>query len=497
MKKVSREEYMRAVDGKLRATTNLLRFGPIDPKIGKPLRDDLGIAVTFANIRQIAGNLFDHAMIRSNGREKFAQELANFSNAGYADVSSVQTIGAIDVTIMTLANSLVPFLAVDRAMSNPIDTIYFSDMVAVNSAAGVSAGDTVIGNFTPPNTAVRLGPATLSLTTVAGGTGPVTLSFGYPLVPGNTVVTLIISSVTYVGQDFKSDGNVYFTGTSVTATVDYVGGTITTSSVVSGNSVNGVVLLDVSKDETGTNVLKVKPLYTATQLVTSPKNLIYEQNAANSMYMNRILATAKAVGGLDYASLHFNRVNNIYIDDVNRDILRALIAASASDSSVTTLDLSTYTVSSQAGSKNDLVARFFIAMRTAFLAKTGVAPTVIVTSTRGSAELESHPTKFVANPDFYQVLNGLVGYFDGMPVFRHNYMDFAETSTHATFYMAAKLPDNSSGTLAFGEFLPLTQTATVGNFDNPIESATGFFSQVGTATIQNTLVKKGQITYAS
>jgi len=95
-------------------------------------------------------------------------------------------------------------------------------------------------------------------------------------------------------------------------------------------------------------------------------------------------------------------------------------------------------------------------------------------------------------------LNGYVGSFDGMPIYRHNVLDQLETgSGNANFYMGCKLADNSSGTLVFGEFLPLVQTSTIGDFSNPFQKSTGWFSQVGHRVIQGSLVSHGVVKLGS
>jgi len=504
MKTISKDQFLSSVQQKLGNLKPLLLSGGMDDNRPSNLRDDMGVAMTFSNVLTVSENLYDQR--RGLEVDSMAQAICNFSNAGLADVTDVKTVGAIDVTILSMATSLVPFLCVDRGMSNPEDTIYYSNLVATRAGGGLTEGQIADGNFLPPNSSVNLGPAdaTLSFVAAAGsGASGTVLAFGQPLLPGNVTVSIIISAVTYVGQDFGRDGVIYFKDGAVTqsVTVDYVTGEVTTTdSIIDGDTMSSVVTLDVTQDSSATEALRVKADYVSTQLTTGPKNIIYEQNAHSAMYMQRILDKAATVGGLDYTSLHFNRVMQIYVEDINRDVLKALVSAAAvGGQSVTAESLVPYNTglaTASAGAKNDRVSRFIIDMRTEFLSATGVAPTVIVTGTKGSAELENHPTKFVKNTNFYGVLNGLVGYFDGMPLFRHNYLDSIEGGSTASYYMGTKVPDNSSGTLAFGEYLPLTQTAAVGNFDNPVQTATGFFSQVGTKAIQTSLAKKGILTLA-
>jgi hypothetical protein len=494
---ISKDKYLDTVRAKLRGAEKALRHGPLGA-LGM-IRDDMGIQFTFSNILNIAESFYEE----KGGEDPVAQRIANFSGTGYADVSNVATVGAIDVTILTLANSLVPFLAVDRSMANPNDTIYYDQLVAVNTAGGVTAGDVVSPNFAPPNSNINLGPANAVLTSATGSGAAVTLNFNAYLVPGQvSVVVTPASGPAILGKDYSADGNIYFNGNVGGATVNYATGAVVFAGLLSGAVAVVTVLLDVAQDTTGGNILKIKQQLVSTALVTTPKYLIFEQDSHNTAYIKKILTNAKSVNqGGDYTSLHFSKVTDIYTEDINRNLLKVLVTLGGADPAPNLLSLSSYSVTgSFNATKDDLVHRFFINMRSAYLAKTDVAPTVCVCNTVGSAELESSPTKFIKSPSFYTMLNGVVGTYDGMPVFRHNYLDTIQTSTNgapdATYYMATKLPNNMSGTLAFGEYLPFTQTGSVANYNSPIQSATGFFSQTGIATIQGTLIKKGRITYA-
>jgi hypothetical protein len=489
----TKKKYMGAVAEKLRRSEKYLRHGS-DGNAQIELRDDMGIQQTFSNVLEVADTFYEI----TKGQDGVVGLMNNFSSAGLSDVSDVQTIGAIDVTIVTLANSLVPFLCVDRAMSNPVDTIYYQNLVAVNSAGGVTEGDIVSDNFANPNSDVTLNGSALS-GNVTGAGAPIALDIGGFITPGTVAITFTPDGGSpIVGRDLAANGIIYFAGGSAPVlTVNYTTGVISSAGNIALNDVVAAVAVeDSGSDSTGAGILKVKADLVPTQLETAPKQLILESNAQAAAYMGKIMKNASRVGGAtDYVSLQFQKVSNTYTEDVNRDIIRNLVAMAAGlGGNVQALDLSTYGGGQFVATKNDLVNRFIIAMRTNFLSRTGIQPTVIITSTKGTAELESNKESFVKSPNFYGTMNGLAGTFDGVPVFRHNYLDQIEGGSTATFYMGSKLPDNQSGSMAFGEYLPLTQTGTVGNFNNPIMNSTGFFSQVGVKTIQASLVAKGVIT---
>jgi len=422
-KNIKKSDYLDVVGQKLSKAADYLRHGPLGKK--GELRDDVGLQYTFSNILDIAGNLYDANMQGGNGffKDPVADRLANFSdNSGYGDVSLVTTVGAIDVTILTMANSLVPFVSVDRSMANPQDTIYYQNLVATQTVGSLNQDDIAQGSFLPPNNNVNLGPATATASVTGTGSGSPTISFNTYLLPGQVGISILLSSVTYTGSDFKGDGFIYmgngYAGGAVT--VNYQTGVVTFATLANTAVATATVIQDVGKDSTGGAITKVKSVYVPTQLITEPHQIILEDNAHNTMVMNKIFANSKRVAGLgDYTAVQFTRVAQVYTEDINRMLLKIIVALGAADGSPQTLSLASYGVSSFAETKNDLVSRFFIGMRTKFIQATNVPPTVCVTSSRGAAELESNPIKWIPAPSFYTQLNGFAGTFDGMPVFRH------------------------------------------------------------------------------
>jgi hypothetical protein len=491
MAKVTKQGYLDAVAQKLKdpKVDAMLRYGPMGAGFaGTPLRDDMGMQVTFANMLQLAENLYDR-----QGGDLLAGAIAtNFSQVGFGDVANVRTVGAVDVDIIVQSNSLVPFLSIDRAMANPIDTIYYSDLVAVDAYNGLDEGAVIVGNFQAP---VNVSTSLKETKVIEGGSA--TLS-EVP-VKGSVVVKAVVDGVTYTGRDFTKDGTIYFDGGSLTGSVNYVSGAVTLTGTVTSASVTAMKA--AMENTSGEGILKVRPDYKAVQLTTKPKQVIFQDNEATAMYMNRIMAQASKVSGIsNYTTLQFSRIANLYTEDVNRDIIRAMyqmaVAAAGNDVAPNVLDYTEYTIkNSLAETKNDKVSQLFIDMQSGFMSDTGIAPTVAVVGTKAASILMNVPIRFVAGPNAMTALNGFIGTFNGMPVYRHNYIDQAIDSEggvptgYANIFMGAKLPDNSSGSLAYGEFLPLTKTAQALNFNNPMQNSTGWFSQVAVKTVDHAATK--------
>lgn len=527
---ISRKEFIRIVGEKARAASELLTFGDLGPKFNKPVRDAQGLTQTFSNIFDEANTQYDY-----NGAHDYVAGAvqSNFSAAGYSDVSSVTTMGAIDVTIRVLAKSIVPHVAVDRALADPVATVYFMDLVATNNVNGVKAGQTVVDNFAPieaPSLFSQTVKAVLEGEDLAKATDGATLNLSTLIVPGKLHVRLVKEGTadknwedakeTVHGYDYNADGNIIVGGVAVTGTVSYKGTDGVAGQVVLTGDLSGYTAVIVEAEEDATSItdantdgdaqLTLKPEWKEVVVRTRPKIINLQQNIHANAVIQKIQARAALLGATaNYTALAFNRITALYMEDINQDCIKHIVKMahdpSNADVEIFFLDLTDYT-GAQLTARNEtlehLVLRFFTAMVTDFLRRTTLSPTVCITGSRGAMELRTNLSKFVPSDTFATVQNGLAGTYDGIPVFRHIIIDrlesvqFGENAKKvATFYLATKQLDNNCGSLILGEFLPLSQLATTSNFSNLTQVASGFYSQVGIMPIQNKLVQKGIISY--
>jgi len=498
---ISKDQFVDTVSKKLKESSKTLQYGPMLHEDGTPmaapLRDERGLVHTFSNLIGLAENLYDSRI--GQGMETIdplAEHIANFSGVGYADVAKVSTLGALDVTILTYADSLVPFVSIDRVMDDPVDVVYYNNLVAIAAAGGVSEGDKVLDNFSPDNSNVNLGSVKTDSATAAGATHDI--DFSTYLLAKSVVVTITDdsdSNKVYEGRDFNGDGAVFFSGACpFSATIDYSTGVVAVAGLTVGDGISVTATVDTVRDPDASNVLRVKSDYVPTMLETFSRNIILEQNMQSTMHMNKIMARSSRVQGDagSHAVLAASRVAQVQIEDVNKFLLRKIVSATAGTPDVT-ISLAGYGVDTFAETKNDIVGQFFIDMKTDFLSKIGVSPTACVAGSKAVARLMNVPVRFVPAPLIDSQQNGFIGTFDGMPIYRHNYLDSVEEANKLTFRMVTRLPDNSSASMIYGEYLPITQTPTVGNYTNPMQSATGWFSQTGEKVVDNKLITKGQI----
>lgn len=533
--KISRKEFIRIVGEKARAASELLTFGDLGAKFNRPVRDAVGLTTTFSNIYDEANTQYDY-----NGAHDYVAGAiqTNFSAAGYSDVSSVTTMGAIDVTIRVLAKSLVPHVAVDRALADPVATIYYMDLVATNNVNGVKAGDTVVDNFAPivsPSLFSQTVKAVLTKDDLADAKDGATLNLSTLIVPGKLHVRLVKDENATAeknwedakevlhGYDYNADGKIIIGGSLVTGEVSYKGTDGVAGQVVLSGDLTDCAAVIVEAEEDATSItdantdgdaqLTLKPEWKDIVLRTRPKIINLQQNIHANAVIQKIQARAALLGATaNYTALAFNRITALYMEDINQDCIKHLVKMAHdpknADIGVTFLNLALYD-GAHLDARNEtlehMVFRFFTEMVTDFVVRTNLQPSVCITGTRGARELRTNLSKFVPSETFAATQNGFAGTYDGIPVFRHILIDHLEerqfgkekAKNVATFYLATKQLDNNCGSLVLGEFLPLSQLATSSNFQNLTQIASGFYSQVGITPIQEKLVKKGMISYTT
>jgi hypothetical protein len=91
-------------------------------------------------------------------------------------------------------------------------------------------------------------------------------------------------------------------------------------------------------------------------------------------------------------------------------------------------------------------------------------------------------------------INDLLGWYDGVPVLRST--DIKEESGEGVFYAIHKTADGQMAPLARGIYMPLTDTPTIGNYNNPTQMAAGIYYQEGTKYLAPELVQRVSFTIA-
>ena len=168
------------------------------------LRNSHGYMHTFDRILQSVRNLEDSQMGVEPMKAVFRgfSERSEFSEgAGLNAVANTKGIDVVDISVMTAVNSFIPYVAVERGMAKATDVLTFQVLEAINTAGGLTAGNTAVHPFKPININLNLARSAASSTLSATGAStevPVALDFNYPIAKGTIVATYTPSGGTAI-----------------------------------------------------------------------------------------------------------------------------------------------------------------------------------------------------------------------------------------------------------------------------------------------------------
>jgi len=440
-------------------------------------------------------------------------------SAGYSDVSGLEARGIEDITILGSVLSLIPFLAIERSMDSPEQTITFQKLIAMNAQTGISAGDTLLHPFQPMNLNVdlKLKTVTLIIGTGASSVG----SFSGPIVKGAVLVRLVGNGLvggvygTLEGRDYSKDGVITWkytdktdpsTGATLiqvpTVTINYEAGTVTVAPVLATEVCTAIATVDGSSDADGSSILRVKPKFDTAVLIATPNNIILESSLESEAYRNKMMQNAMDAGmTMNMGEIAFKQLLEMYVKYVNNRLVSGILSVGAlalvdqPSGAYIELDMSSYGLTSYAPTKDDMVQNFYLRMNTQLQRSSDHGVSAIVTGIEGANILANVMGRFKADPAFDQNVDGYVGTYNNVPVIRHRLVDLASEAKYINFYFIHKTPDGKAGPVAFGEYLPLYSTKQVLNFNNPTQFAQALFSYMGVKEVVPSLCAAGRIKY--
>ena len=440
----------------------------------------------FSKANQEVGKLGTYSAVSPNAGDSL----------GVSGAANLQTMDAMDISIGAAAFSLIPYLAIERTMTDSSTNISYQDIIAENAHGELEAGEVVLGAFQAPNTNLSMG---LPVKTVQGtnsseAEAEVVLKFGIALMP-NTLSVQLIQGSEVVAQGIDNNGQIYFKGKAAcSATVNYKTGDIVAEDVPADVTLVATANIDTTSDSTGSSILTVTTEYRNVLLVAKPQQMIFKDNQLkNGLQM-------------DYGEMAIGKLVSIYIHYINRLVVNETIRAgqmtlvAEAEKGEVTKDISEY-MNGAAGkgfadTKNDFIKYFVIDLNQRCLDATGRGITAILVGSRGTNLLSSTPD-FVKSADYDQI-NAMIGTYDGYPVIRHQNIDAIEPQTKDTafFYAIYKDPTGSAAPTAFGEFLPVSLTNPVQNYNNPEQIARSMTSFCGVVTCVPGLCHRGSIKFA-
>ena len=224
-------------------------------------------------------------------------------------------------------------------------------------------------------------------------------------------------------------------------------------------------------------------------LSTVPDMLVAEYNIA-------ALGALKKATGSDMATFLFTKLREIYTKTINYKLVTTL-ENGYTGNTMDDLDLSNSPTTGLAQnfydyrSRVDLFDSYLINVESALATKAvkGVKTTAYVAGNRASNQFQKGGIigKWESNTKM-SYINDLLGWYNGIPVLRST--DIAEDNGEGTFYAIHKTADGQMAPLARGIYMPLTDTPTIGNYNNPTQMAAGIYYQEGVRVMAPELVQK-------
>lgn len=416
--------------------------------------------------------------------------------SGYAETPLLST-QYFNASVASYVSSFAGYMSIEKDFDQPNGLFYWFDVL------GVTDMRTVIPNLGPDNYQ--------DIQSMGGFTAEGKISdaaineiLGRKIIPG-TVRIKIVSADKTKKFEIIDNGQGQFmaiAGLLKDSKINYLSGTImfdvtgNTVGIASGDSYTIVGKEDVTGTPCNTTgatnekandkrfIAKMQQL----GLQTVPDMLVAEYNIA-------ALGALKKATGSDMATFLFTKLRELYTKMINYKLISELQEGYDAES------LNTLNLSNSGGdlsgrffdyrSRVDLFDAYLINVETALASKAvkGVTVTAYVAGSRACNQFQKGGMigKFERNTKMTYI-NDLLGWYDGIPVLRST--DITEAPDMATFYAIHKTADGQMAPLARGIYMPLTDTPTIGNYNNPTQMAAGIYYQEGTKYMAKELVQK-------
>jgi hypothetical protein len=323
------------------------------------------------------------------------------------------------------------------------------------------------------------------LSDTVAATGDNTVSFSKKLIPGAVKVTLKDENgvVLFVATDDRKGNLISSAGTLVSGTIDYITGTVVfqQATITATDTYEVKVVADVA-GETTINKNRVKNELQNVTIPSEPDLLIAENNLMTVAAMQKNL-------GIDPQAFMSQKLTTLYTQLINERLTSAII--NADDSTPFVIDISTATTGfSDFRSGLDKFSGGLIEVdgKLAIRSTKGVKATSYLVSPSVADTFRKCRTIAMWDDNASVThVEDLVGFYDGIPVLRHKAVeeDFA--------YACHKTADGQMAPCMRGIFLPLTNTPSIGNYNNPTQFAQGVYYQEGVESIAPELVQKFKV----
>lgn len=423
--------------------------------------------------------------------------------SGYAETPLLST-QYFNASVASYVSSFAGFMSIERDFDQPNGLFYWFDVLGVTDLRAV------IPNLGADDYKDIQSMGGFSLNIEVAAKTAFSALVGRKLIPGTVRVKIVrkvdASNVEKFELIDNGQGDLMAVAGKLSAgEINYLNGRIefTLANALAGDATKESILIVGKEDVTGTPcnttgasnahandkrfIAKMQQL----GLQTVPDMLVAEYNIA-------ALGAMKKATGADMATFLFTKLRELYTKMINYKLVSTL-EEGYTGNVMNDLDLTTAQMSSEFydyRSRIDLFDAYLINVETALAQKAvkGVDVTAYVCGAQAANQFQKGGIigKFEKNTKMTYI-NDLLGWYNGLPVLRST--DITEAAGHGVFYAIHKTHDGQMAPLARGIYMPLTDTPTIGNYNNPTQMASGIYYQEGTKYMAQELVQKVDFQY--
>jgi len=413
--------------------------------------------------------------------------------SGYAETPLLST-QYFNASVASYVSSFAGFMSIERDFDQPNGLFYWFDVL------GVSDLRTVIPNMGPDNYQDIQTMGYFEEVPEQQNNPEQKLVFGRKLIPGTIRVKVETDDQKFELIDNGQGSFMAIPGVLSEGKINYLAGAyefklnVTPKSIkiVGKEDVTGTPSCTTGADNRHANDKRFIAKMQQIALNTVPDMLVAEYNIA-------ALGAMKKATGSDMATFLFTKLREIYTKTINYKLVKTLEDGYNGDT-MNELDLSNGPTG-LAGqfydyrSRVDLFEAYLVDVESTLAQKAvkGVTTTAYIAGANASNQFQKGAVigKWEKNTKMTYI-SDLLGWYNGIPVLRST--DIKEEKVDGvqtgTFYAIHKTHDGQMAPLARGIYMPLTDTPTIGNYNNPTQMASGIYYQEGVRYMAPELVQK-------
>lgn len=412
--------------------------------------------------------------------------------SGYAETPLLST-QYFNASVASFVSSFAGFMSIERDFEQPTGLFYWFDVL------GVTDMRTVLPNLGADKYQDIQSLGTFTSEVTVNGTD-YTEILGRKIIPSTLRVKITDEAGNYELIDNGQGQLMAIAGKLKTSSINYLNGKVKFELGAAPTGTKASIVIIGKEDVTGTpcntngasnqhaNDKRFIAKMQQIALTTVPDMLVAEYNIAS-------LGALKKSTGSDMATFLFTKLRELYTKMINYRLVSTL-EEGYSGNVMSDLDM-TVDSTDQSGkfmdyrSRLDLFDSYLIEVESAIATKSykGCKTTAYVAGNRAANQFQKAGQigKWEKNTKMTYV-NDLLGWYNGIPVLRS--LDVHEDTGEATFYAIHKTDDGQMAPLARGIYMPLTDTPTIGNYNNPTQMASGIYYQEGVRYMAPELVQK-------